>query len=442
MKKKYLFSLLISFIILPLVVSSVIALENSAEQYAQSLGIEKSAVKIISRLDKDNQFDEMEKDFITWLASQDKESQFKLAFKYAFDGEISAKEMSEILSTPVSKKDKESEITSGTKSEIEYLMLDDFENKKITEENNWRLGKDIHQIGGAKGKAYIDYKIGVEVNGSSLCIEYNIPEFNLSSGGHGGEVGIGFNIESYKRDILRYDGITFFIKTTDVRKIFTIGMTEEKNEVPENFSKNYLPDITGWKEVVIPFSDLLIHEEHAIDNILELNELVRIGFQVTDLYEDSDRQGKVWIDKIALYKETKKDALENTSINNIKREVIFDFENETRNKYGNWNMNIDNNVCGTGTKQNIHIDSSSGAEGTSSSLCTEIIELPIERDGTEVETHTKLEVKDLDLSQYTGIGFFVKTTCVKKPIILIFIEKLNNKEEEWSIRCKPNHRME
>ena len=51
MKKKYLFSLLISFIILPLVVSSVIALENSAEQYAQSLGIEKSAVKIISRLD-------------------------------------------------------------------------------------------------------------------------------------------------------------------------------------------------------------------------------------------------------------------------------------------------------------------------------------------------------------------------------------------------------
>ena len=303
MKKKYLFSLLISFIILPLVVSSVIALENSAEQYAQSLGIEKSAVKIISRLDKDNQFDEMEKDFITWLASQDKESQFKLAFKYAFDGEISAKEMSEILSTPVSKKDKESEITSGTKSEIEYLMLDDFENKKITEENNWRLGKDIHQIGGAKGKAYIDYKIGVEVNGSSLCIEYNIPEFNLSSGGHGGEVGIGFNIESYKRDILRYDGITFFIKTTDVRKIFTIGMTEEKNKgVPEHFEKNYLPDITGWKEIVIPFSDLLIHEVHAIDNILELNEIVGIGFLVTDLYEDSDRQGKIWLDKIALYK--------------------------------------------------------------------------------------------------------------------------------------------
>jgi ligand-binding sensor domain-containing protein len=91
-----LLSLLISFIILFLAISTVIAIENSAEQYAQNLGIEKSAIKIISRLDKDNHFDELEKDFITWLASQDKESQFKLAFKYAFDGKITDEEIAEL----------------------------------------------------------------------------------------------------------------------------------------------------------------------------------------------------------------------------------------------------------------------------------------------------------------------------------------------------------
>ena len=141
MQKKTILKLLTTLFLLIFVLFTVIfSIENTAEQYAQNLGIEKSAIKIISRLDRDNHFDELEKDFITWLASQDKKSQFKLAFKYAFDGEISAPEMSEILSTPITKNTK-SEITSSPKSEIEYLMLDDFENKKVTEENRWSLGK-------------------------------------------------------------------------------------------------------------------------------------------------------------------------------------------------------------------------------------------------------------------------------------------------------------
>ena len=92
MLKKLLLPFLISVFML-ISITSIFALEDTAEQYAQSLGIEKSAIKIISRLDKDNQFDELEKDFITWLASQDKESQFKLAFKYAFDGKITDEEI-------------------------------------------------------------------------------------------------------------------------------------------------------------------------------------------------------------------------------------------------------------------------------------------------------------------------------------------------------------
>ena len=96
MKKKTILNLLISFFIFLLSISTVISLEDSAEQYAQSLGIEKSAVNIISKLDKDGEFNEQERDFIKWLATLNKEEQFKMAFKYAFDGKITTEEIADL----------------------------------------------------------------------------------------------------------------------------------------------------------------------------------------------------------------------------------------------------------------------------------------------------------------------------------------------------------
>jgi len=57
MLKKLLLTFLVSVFIL-ISITSIFALEDTAEQYAQSLGIEKSAVNIISKLDKDGEFNE------------------------------------------------------------------------------------------------------------------------------------------------------------------------------------------------------------------------------------------------------------------------------------------------------------------------------------------------------------------------------------------------
>lgn len=95
MLKRLLLPFLISAFIF-ISIASIFALEDTAEQYAQSLSIEESAVNIISKLDKDNHFAEQEKDFIKWLSSQSKEEQFKLAFKYAFDGKITDEEIAEL----------------------------------------------------------------------------------------------------------------------------------------------------------------------------------------------------------------------------------------------------------------------------------------------------------------------------------------------------------
>jgi len=102
MFKKVLLPFFVSVFIL-ISITSIFALEDTAEQYAQNLGIEKSAVNVISKLDKDGEFNEQEKDFIKWLASQDKEFQFKLAFKYAFDGKVTDEEIAELnLDSPQS----------------------------------------------------------------------------------------------------------------------------------------------------------------------------------------------------------------------------------------------------------------------------------------------------------------------------------------------------
>jgi len=125
MKIKILLSLLISFIILLLVISTVIALEDTAEQYAHNLGIEKSAVNIISKLDKDGEFNEQERDFIKWLASQNKEEQFQLAFKYAFDGKIADEEIAELnLDTPKSSSSPASDNAEWAEFMLGYCIQD------------------------------------------------------------------------------------------------------------------------------------------------------------------------------------------------------------------------------------------------------------------------------------------------------------------------------
>ena len=431
MKKKV---LLIFLMLSLLFISDIIIVnseENSAEQYAQNLGIEKSAIKIISRLDKDNHFDELEKDFVTWLASQYKESQFKLAFKYAFDGEISAPEMSEILSIPVLK-NIESEKPSSPKLEIEYLMLDDFEDKKITEENEWSLGKRKGDEVRGQQNVYIDNKCGVESYGSSFCMEYKMLTKQNPFIGH--HCVTGFHVNSDKINFTEYEGITFYIKATDPTKVFYAHFWEEGNI--EDFEYSFQIKSDGWVKMYIPFEKFESPSCARDNEIFELSKISEIHFEVCDTKKNPYGEGKFWIDKIALYKEPRKDILVGTSLNSIQREVIFSFEDGIKSEYGKWNIGVDENVCGTGSEQKVYIDNNSGANRTNSSLCTEIIGLPSGGKEAEVETHTKLKVKDLDLSQYAGVSFFIKTTCLKKPIALVFIEG-KYEEEEWCIRFNP-----
>ena len=438
MQKKTILKLLTTLFLLIFVLFTVIfSIENTAEQYAQNLGIEKSAIKIISRLDRDNHFDELEKNFITWLASQDKKSQFKLAFKYAFDGEISTSEMSEILSAPITKNTK-SEITSSPKSEIEYLMLDDFENKKITEENDWSLGKRKIAHGNiSEQNVYIDTKTGVEQNGSSLCIEYNMPTKDRIM--ENACMTSSICLKKAKKDFEKFDGITLFIKTADTKKrryYVHVGEISNDNILNESYYFSFFLNSNKWTEIIMPFNKFIAEEEHKINSILELNILDEgLGFEVCDIAEDPGGKGKVWIDKIALYKEIKNVPLKAY----IQREIIFNFEEGIRNEYGKWNMGIIENVCGTGTIQKIYIDPDCGANDTTSSLCTEVIEMPQKRDGAEVEIHPELKVKNLDLSQYSGIGFFIKTSCLSLPVHLNFIEGCRDEdEEEWQITFNPS----
>ena len=324
MQKKTILKLLTTLFLLIFVLFTVIfSIENTAEQYAQNLGIEKSAIKIISRLDRDNHFDELEKDFITWLASQDKKSQFKLAFKYAFDGEISTPEMSEILSTPITKNTK-SEITSSPKSEIEYLMLDDFEDKKITEKNRWRFGKEKMWQEGFYQNVYIDSKCGMEDCGSSLCIAYRMPIGPRITFGHGCLTGIN-SMEQFQKDLLNYDGISFFIKTTDIKKKLVTHVGEKDNkDSSELYEFNFFVHSNDWTKIFIPFNRFELPGGQGIDSVLMLDRIDHIHFEVCDTPENpGGGEGKVWIDKVALYKGNPRKS------NKYKQEKFLSSDSET-----------------------------------------------------------------------------------------------------------------
>ena len=271
--------------------------ENSTEQYAKNLGIEENAIKIISRLDRDNHFDELEKDFITWLASQDKDSQFKLAFKYAFDGEISASEISEILSTPITK-NIVSEKTSSPKSEIEYLMLDDFEDKRITEENNWWLGKSKGDNVRGQQNTYIDNKCGVESSGSSFCMEYKmLTEQDPFIGYY---CVAGFHVNSDKINFSKYKGVALYIKATDPTKEFYVHFWEEGNI--EDWYYAFYINSNEWTEVHVPFEKFESSSCARDNEIFELGKIKEIHFEICDTKKNPYGEGKFWIDKIALYK--------------------------------------------------------------------------------------------------------------------------------------------
>jgi len=297
MKKRFLLIFLLSISIFFLNIFIVSSEEDSAEQYALKLGIEKSAIKIISRLDKDNQFDELEKDFIAWLASQDKESQFKLAFKYTFDGEISVSEMSEILSTPIIK-NAENEKTISSKSEIEYLMLDDFEDKKITDENEWSTGKRKGDKLKGQQYVYIDNKYGIENHGSSICMEYKmITEQNPFLGHH---CVFGVHVNKKKYDFTKYDGLSLYLKASDLTKKFCLHFYEEENQ--EDFEFNFKIKSEGWVHIFAPFVDTEVSGCVEANNILELSKITQIHFEVMDTTYYPKGEGKFWIDKVALYK--------------------------------------------------------------------------------------------------------------------------------------------
>ena len=297
MKKRFLLIFLLSISIFFLNIFIVSSEEDSAEQYALKLGIEKSAIKIISRLDKDNQFDELEKDFIAWLASQDKESQFKLAFKYTFDGEISVSEMSEILSTPIIK-NAENEKTISSKSEIEYLMLDDFEDKKITDENEWSTGKRKGDKLKGQQYVYIDNKYGIENHGSSICMEYKmITEQNPFLGHH---CVFRVHVNQKKYDFTKYDGLSLYLKASDLTKKFCLHFYEEENQ--EDFEFNFKVKSEGWVHIFAPFVDTEVSGCVEANNILELSKITQIHFEVMDTTYYPKGEGKFWIDKVALYK--------------------------------------------------------------------------------------------------------------------------------------------
>ncbi|MCK4241805.1 MAG: hypothetical protein KAX30_09300, partial [Candidatus Atribacteria bacterium] len=102
----------------------------------------------------------------------------------------------------------------------------------------------------------------------------------------------------------RFDGISFFVKTTDTKKRrYYFHIEEVKGSNKEQFYFSFSLSSSEWTKIIMPFNKFTIDGHEGTNSILEIDNIIDFtNFEVCDSQKNPGGEGKVWIDKIALYK--------------------------------------------------------------------------------------------------------------------------------------------
>jgi len=110
----------------------------------------------------------------------------------------------------------------------------------------------------------------------------------------------GVHVNKKKYDFTKYDGLSLYLKASDLTKKFCLHFYEEENQ--EDFEFNFKIKSEGWVHIFAPFVDTEVSGCVEANNILELSKITQIHFEVMDTTYYPKGEGKFWIDKVALYK--------------------------------------------------------------------------------------------------------------------------------------------
>ena len=328
-------------------------------------------------------------------------------------------------------------------------FLENFEGGKVINQN--LIFEKVSK--GIKSKGYIDPTTGANGTKSSLCVEIEVLENRKPDVFWANVPDLWFQIA--EKDLTRYEGITFFVKVEsswkEKFKADGLALAFREREPIEFYQLDggrwKFPDSTEWTRVVIPFSACQFRPEHGTDNgVLDLPKVKEFGMWIPLHEWHAGDSNKIWIDEIRFYKKGEftptvpggktqvnvvplppsptptptsrpiptlkpKEEPEPTPVivrkrvSNPKDPVLEDFEGGALA-----NPELLRERVESGIRYKVYIDPTTGADGTSSSLCVRVEVLETRKPSILHANipHLEFSLTEKDLTDYEGITFFVK----------------------------------
>ncbi|MBW1740590.1 MAG: CIA30 family protein [Deltaproteobacteria bacterium] len=171
----------------------------------------------------------------------------------------------------------------------------------------WIIGTQFDDKAGKGGyqKVYIDETQGANGTTKSLAMDFRLGsgksrKLRKMRGGIRASI-----MNRLKRDLSHYSGIRFFIKANKDLTIRFLLADSQKNTVEEeNWFHNILVT-KDWQEVCIPFNSLSLQKVRGrrlrTNQILELNNIERIEWVVSERNVKRRTEGTIWLDEVTFY---------------------------------------------------------------------------------------------------------------------------------------------
>jgi len=180
-------------------------------------------------------------------------------------------------------------------------LREDFE--EATTDPSWILMKAGRRV---FFQSSIDRSAGVENSKKSLRLDFNLVAGQLPMWAH---------IENRrKRDLSLYDGIEFYVKSTE-RFYASLSIKTSHHDNPNKIDMwvGTFDSDKGWEKIKIPFNKMVIARgwikggaktrgAEAGDQVMRLHRVEGFEFGV-DVRRNSDIKGTLWIDRIRFYRD-------------------------------------------------------------------------------------------------------------------------------------------
>lgn len=173
-------------------------------------------------------------------------------------------------------------------------LIADYEDKRLTEIFYPPIVGEF-EAGAKKFKVSIDDSDGACGTSNSLRVDWAVPEEDVA---HGRIHSITQWVEFV--DATRFDGIVFWVK---VNKPATVRVTvRERGGEAWRFNAGAIRDADKWVKVTVPFEELNLDENHVVNRVLELAQIVTI--EVEFVFHNAQANDKLTaqLDEMRYYK--------------------------------------------------------------------------------------------------------------------------------------------